>query len=361
MTALTLSLSSLAHNYAILGAQLRPTTRVIAVVKANAYGLGSIPLARKLVRLGVDYLAVAYASEGIELRKAGIQCRILVFYPQLENMPSLVEHCLEPALYSRESWVAFSNIIKQRNIPNYPIHIKFNTGLHRIGFAPTEKEWVMEELSRSPFTLQSVYSHLAATEETRPHTAMDSQWQQFSEIKAYFDNLSPPPFYHLLNTSGVFNYPEWQLDAVRVGIGLYGFANRESWNRQLQPIAQLTASITQVHTIEKGHSVGYNNGWIAPTQSRIATLPLGHADGISRQFGHGKGTVYINKQAAPIIGNICMDMLMVDVTKIDCATGDIAVFFNQKYAITDWAKAGNTITYEFLTGLGPRIPRYIEF
>lgn len=361
MTALSLSLPALVHNLSLLRTKLQSNTQLIGVVKANAYGLGSIPIAKKLVAEGVAYLAVAYAAEGMELRKAGIQCPIMVFYPQPAHFTAMLQHCLEPVLYNRYSWEAFDLCLQQQQIASYPVHLKFNTGLNRIGFSMEKIPWILTQLDQSRFELRSVYSHLAASEEAQPHQPTLQQFEQFQKIKSEFEARYPTVFYHLLNTSGVFNYPEWQFDAVRVGIGLYGFANQPQWDVQLEPLAKLTATIIQIHDLKKGETVGYNNSWTAPKPSRIATLPLGHADGIGRQFGNSKGKVRIHDRYAPIVGHVCMDLLMVDVTDLACKEGDTAVFYDKISPLQNWAEAGQTIPYELLTSLSPRIQRQIEY
>lgn len=361
MTALSLSLPALAHNLSVLRSRLNNSTQIIGVVKANAYGLGSIPIAKKLVEEGASYLAVAYTAEGIALRKAGLHCPIMVFYPQPDHFNALIQHCLEPVLYNRYSFEKFSQCLKQQQIPSYPIHLKFNTGLNRIGFTEGECSWLLNELPKTPFELRSVYSHLAASEEAVPHQPTQKQFEAFQKVKSQFENQYPTAFFHILNTSGVFNYPKYQLDAVRVGIGLYGFANQPQWDEQLKAVATLTAKIIQIHNLKKGETVGYNQAWTAPKPSRIATLPLGHADGIGRQFGHGKGQVRIQEKYAPIVGHVCMDMLMIDVSNIACEEGDTAVLFDNKSPLQNWAETGQTIPYEFLTGLSQRIPRLIVY
>ena len=360
MTALDLHLTHLAHNLSVIRAKLKEDTRIIGVVKANAYGQGVVPIAKKLVDEGVTYLAVAYVSEGIELRAAGIRCRIMVFYPQPENFSALLHHCLEPALYSPSVWTQFFKIVQQNHIPDYPVHVKFNTGLNRIGFAPEDVNWLLEQQQNTSLEIVSIYSHLAASEEPKPHSPTRLQWKQFEKIKAPLAAAYPKAWFHLLNTSGVFNYPEWQMDAVRVGIGLYGYANHPEWDCQLKSVAALRATIIQIHPLEKGDYVGYNHAWQATKKGLVACLPIGHADGIGRQFGHGKGSVWIHGQQAPIVGNVCMDMLMVDVTHIDCQPGDPVIFFNADHNLIEWAQTANTIPYELLTGLSNRIPRQIH-
>lgn len=358
MTELTIDFNHLTHNFRSIKKQLNKATKIIGVVKANAYGLGAVPIAKKLCDLGVDWLAVAYAQEGIALREAGIQHPILVFYPQYENLPLLVEHELEPAMYSREILSAFEKVVLEKKRTHYPIHLKCNTGLNRIGLSPQETIELGEELKNRPFKIQSVYSHLGASENEKPCVFTQQQIQLFVDLKEKMQSrFTSPTLFHLLNTSGVFNYPEYQFDAVRTGIGLYGFANQEDWNKALVPIAQLASSIVQIHHLNKGESVGYNLGWVAEKPSVIAVLPLGHADGIGRQYGHGKGKVVINKKIRPIVGNVCMDMVMVDVTGVDCKVNDTAIIFNAEHSASEFAKPANTISYELLTGLSVRIPR----
>ena len=358
MTQLTIDLNCLTHNYHVLRNQWSSQTKMIAVVKANAYGLGAVEIAKHLVKLGCDYLAVAYAQEGVELREAGIKTPIMVFYPLIENSALLIEHELEPALYSKAFIAAFLKQVKAKKLDHYPVHLKFNSGLNRIGLSEEELLEFIAALATLPFKLKSVYSHLAASENEQPCSFTQAQIEQFKQIKTKVEYSSEDhPFFHLLNSSGSFNYPEAQFDAIRTGIGLYGFANRTDWDKELKPIASLATSIVQIHTIQKGESVGYNQGWIAPKKSTIAVLPIGHADGIQRAFGKENGGVWIRDQWAPIIGNVCMDLMMVDVSEIDCSSNDHAIVFSQEHPANELAEKAGTISYELFTGLGKRIKR----
>ena len=360
MTQLQIDLEKLAHNYNSLREKTASTTKFIAVVKANAYGQGAIEIAQKLVSLGADWLAVAYTEEGIALRQAGIKCPIMIFYPQFENIDRLIDARLEPALYSTAFIDAFSMALLAKGITDYPVHLKCNTGLNRIGLSADDLTHFLAKKDIFPFKLQSVYSHLGASENQKPCAFTQKQVQRFLSLKALLEEaFSAPPLFHLVNTSGIFNYPEYHFDAVRCGIGLYGFANQADWDKTLQPIARLTTSIVQLHSVEKGESVGYNQGWVAPQKSQIAVLPIGHADGISRRFGKEVGGVWINGQQAPIIGNVCMDMIMVDVSKIDCALHQTAVVFDAEHTAHQLAQNAGTISYELLTALSPRIKRVI--
>lgn len=358
MTQLQIDLDKLAHNYHYLRNKIAATTKFIAVVKANAYGQGGPAIAEKLVSLGANWLAVAFVEEGIILRKAGIKCPILVFYPQFENMDRLIDHQLEPALYSSAFIKAFSKALNDRKKTNYPVHLKCNTGLNRIGLSAADLTCFLAEKDQFPFTVKSVYSHLGASENPKPCPFTQKQVQLFLKLKLAVEKAyTTPPLFHLVNTSGVFNYPEYHFDAIRCGIGLYGFANQQKWDKDLQPIARLSTSIVQLHTIEEGESVGYNQGWIAPQKSQIAVLPIGHADGISRRFGKGRGGVWINGQYAPIVGNVCMDMIMVDVSKINCLLQDNAIVFDMQHKANQLAENAGTISYELLTALSSRIKR----
>ncbi len=355
---LTINLGALAHNLNCLQSKLNKNTEFIAVVKANAYGMGSIRIAQELSRLGVSRFAIAYSYEGIVLRKAAVKEAIMVFYPQVSELEKIIEYQLEPVLYSLEIIDAFVNVLKQKNIAEYPVHIKYNSGLNRIGLSFSELISTLKSANISKLKILSVYSHLGASENPRPCNFTQKQIDAFDKIQSEVKLLSNPlPKFHLLNSSGIFNYPEYHLDAVRSGIALYGFANRPEWDAQLKPIASLNAPICQIHFVKKGESVGYNQGWVAPKDCRIGVIALGHADGIGRQYGNGVGKVKINNQEAPIIGNVCMDMLMIDLGSINCKTGTVVTFFDQDTTAAAFANLGNTISYEILTALSLRIER----
>lgn len=361
MNSLHLYLTHLDHNFSVIRNQLKTTTQIIGVVKANAYGSLAIPFTKRLVELGVDKLAVAYTEEGVFLRKNGIKTPIMVFYPQQHTIPDLIAANLEPCMYSKALLENIELILNKKEIKNYPVHIKYNTGLNRVGFPLDQVDFTIQKTKQSCFRLESVYSHLAATEDDRPSKVCDLQIERFNKIKVQHIAASEkPPKFHLLNSSGVFNYPEYQMDAVRCGIALHGYANKVEWDALLKPVAELESIISQIHQVEKGETVGYDNGWIAPQKVQIATLPLGHADGIGRHFGHQKGLVTINGQQAPIVGNICMDMLMVDVSGISCQAGDRVHFFDQTRTAVAFAEKAHTISYELLTDLGPRIKRQLH-
>ncbi len=358
-TTLEINLSALAHNYRYISSKLKNKTKFMAVIKAFAYGSDSVVLAKKLAALGADYFAVAYASEGVALRDGGIITPVLVLHPQTVNFDKIVNRCLEPGIYSPLMLQRFIAFAEAENLTNYPIHIKFNTGMNRIGFSPSEVSLIAEALAKTnAVTVKSIFSHLAASEDVKNRAFAEGQIEKFRNASdALIEKLNYTPLRHTLNTSGILNFPDVQFDMVRSGIGLYGFGNSEAENKNLQPVATLKTIVSQIHHIKKGESVGYNFGFVAQKETKTATLPLGHADGISRAYGKGKGFVTINGKKAPMIGNICMDMLMVDVTGIDCEEGDEVIVFGEQITAEDFSATINSISYEIITAISQRVKR----
>ena len=360
-TTLEINLNSLEHNFDFLKSKLNDKTLFLAVVKAFAYGSDAVVVAKYLQKMCVDYFAVAYIKEGVALRKAGIKTPILVLHPQEQNLDLAIEHCLEPSLYTLKILQTFERIALQRDQKNYPVHIKFNTGLNRLGFESNEMDLVLEQLSRtSTIKVKSVFSHLAASEDLNEKTFTLGQINLYKSLSsAFIEKIGYPVIRHLCNTSGVLNYPEAHFDMVRCGIGLYGYGNSENETKNFRPIATLKSVISQIHHVAKGKSVGYNRGYISPKNSKIATIPIGHADGIGRHFGHGAGIVLINHKKAAIVGNVCMDMVMVDVTNIECVEGDEVILFGADLSAETSTNAVNTISYELITGISQRVKREI--
>lgn len=360
-TTLEIDLKALEHNYRYLRSKVNEDVKLMAVVKAFGYGSDVTGIAKKLTELGADYFAVAYTSEGIALRKAGIEAPIMVLHPQSANFESLIENCLEPSLYSEFVLKAFIATAEKLNQKNYPVHIKFNTGLNRLGFTAEEAEKVAEYFSgTTAIRAASFFSHLAASEDWREREFTLQQIHTFQKIAMdLFEKLDYKPLLHICNTSGIINYPEAALDMVRTGIGLYGFGNDEQEDCNLKPIGTLKTIISQIHQLKKGESVGYNRAFIAQRPSKTATLPIGHADGINRQYGNGRAGVYIHNHYAPIIGNVCMDMIMIDITGIECEEGDEVIIFGGPQHATTFAEAGKTISYELITGISQRVKRVL--
>lgn len=360
-TVLEIDLKALEHNYQYLRSKLNPETKFLAVVKAFAYGSDAAAIAKKMENLGVDYFAVAYGTEGVALRDAGITKPILVLHPQPISFDILIARCLEPSMYSPNILKLFLEVAKKHGQKEYPVHLKFNTGLNRLGFRENDIDFIVEQLEdRNEIKVRSIFSHLAASEDLDETDFTQKQIDSFHKIAIELDEkLGYVPFRHLLNTSGIINYPMAQHDMVRSGIGLYGYGNEAKIDAQLKPIARLKTIISQIHKIEPGESVGYNRAYTSESCQRTATLPIGHADGIGRQYGNGKTYVMVQGKKAPIIGNVCMDMIMIDVTDIDCKEGDEVIVFGPELSAQKFAQKANTISYELLTGISQRVKRKI--
>lgn len=359
-TVLEIDLNALKHNFEYLKSKTQENTKILAVVKAFAYGSDANTIANYLQNLKVDYFAVAYTSEGVALRDAGITTPILVLHPQAVNFKTLIDRCLEPSLYNAKVLNEFIAVASENNQSDYPVHIKFNTGLNRLGFWEKDVDYIVSKLKETKSVIaKSVFSHLAASEDFTEKEFTLSQIQNFKTIsEALSKKLGYQPMLHICNTSGILNYPEAHFDMVRTGIGLYGFGNSKKEDKKLKPIATLKTVISQIHFIEKGETVGYNRAFKSTSSTKTATLPIGHADGIARIYGNGKGCVIINNKPASIIGNVCMDMLMIDVTNIDCKEGDeVIIFGNHPNSASDFAERAKTISYEIITAISSRVKR----
>jgi alanine racemase len=361
-TTLVIDLTALEHNYSFLKSKLAPETKFMAVVKAFAYGSDMIAIAKKLEALKVDYLAVAYVKEGVLLRDAGITTPILVLHPQPLHFKVLIDKCLEPSLYAPKVLREFLKVAKEQGQKDYPVHIKFNTGLNRLGFWENDVDDICAWLGKeNELKIKGVLSHLAASEDHNERAFTLQQITSFKKICSVLSKkLNYTPIRHLLNTSGILNYRDSQFEMVRSGIGLYGYGNQSEFDQQLRPVASLKTVISQRHKIEPGESVGYNRAYTSDGYRITATLPLGHADGIGRQYGGGKTHVWVQGKKAPIIGNVCMDMIMIDVTNINCQEGDEVILFGSNHSAETFAHSGNTISYEVLTAISQRVTRKIK-
>ena len=360
-TVLEIDLHALSHNYEYLRSKLKADVKMLAVVKAYGYGSESSVVAKKLEELGIDYLAVAYTSEGIALREAGVQTPILVLHPQIENFEKIIETGLEPSLYSFRVLKAFIKVAEAKKLKEYPVHIKFNTGLNRLGFKDVNEKDILKDLQNTnAIKVKSLFSHLVASEDINEKTFTLKQIETFEKnSKKMIEGLGYTPLLHQSNTSAIINYPQAQFDMVRTGIGLYGYGNIQEEDLKLKPVATLKTTISQIHEISVGETVGYNRAHTAAKKERTATLPLGHADGISRAYGNGRGYVMINGKKAPIIGNVCMDMIMVNVTKIDCKEGDEVIVFGKGASAVALAARIKSIPYELITAVSQRVERRI--
>ena len=353
--------NALKHNLEYFKQRLKADTKMLVVVKAFGYGCEATEIA-KFLENDVDYFAVAYTDEGIALRNAGIESPILVLHPQIQNLELIIEHQLEPNLYSFKIFETFLALANAKVLLNYPIHIKFNTGLNRLGFWHTDVPKIISELKKSNHTkVASLFSHLAASDDINEKEFTTNQINDFAFIaKQFFKYLKYKPLVHILNTSGIINYPEAQFDMVRLGIGLYGFGNDIQETKALKNVVSLKSIISQIHLIKPGESVGYNGAFTANKAMKTATIPIGHADGISRKLGNKNSAVIVNNQKANIIGNVCMDMIMIDVTDINCKEGDEVILFNSQEMINEMAANSKTISYEILTGISQRVKRLLK-
>ncbi|WP_031426922.1 alanine racemase [Flavimarina sp. Hel_I_48] len=360
-TVLEIDLAALAHNFNYLKSKVKPGVKMLAVTKAFGYGTDAVAVAQKLESLHVDYFAVAYAAEGVALRKGGITTPILVLHPQLETFEEIITHCLEPNIYSYRVLEAFIAIAEEKKLQDYPVHIKFNTGLNRLGFKPGNEDQLLKTLKKNEvIRVKSLFSHLVASEDLNEQEFTRNQISKFKSCASkMITGLGYAPILHQSNTSGIINFEEAQFDMVRTGIGLYGYGNDPGEDAHLKPVATLKSLISQIHEIEPGESVGYNRAHFAEKPERSATIPLGHADGISREYGNGKGYVTIKGKKAPILGNVCMDMVMVDVTQIACEEGDEVIIFGKGAPLPELAKKVGSISYELLTAISQRVKRKI--
>ena len=358
-TVLEINLDAISHNLNFYKSKLKPTTKVMVMVKAFGYGNGSYEIAKLLAHHQVSYLGVAFADEGVELRKAGIKIPIVVMNPENSAFSTMIAYNLEPEIYNIEELNTFLQIAENQNLYNYPIHLKLNTGMNRLGFVEKDFDVLINLLKQTNVVeVASIFSHLATSDMPEERDFTLQQIQLFQKWATYIKSeLNINPVLHILNTSGIYNFGEYQMDMVRVGIGLYGVGNDTNEDAQLQNVATLKTVVLQINDVEKDATVGYGRRFKAEKKSKIATIAIGYADGIRRSYGNGKGYVLVNNQKAFIAGTICMDMLMIDVTNIDVKIGDEVIVFGNDLRITEIAKIWETIPYEVMTAISQRVKR----
>lgn len=358
-TILEINLNSISHNLNFFKSKLANDVKIMVMVKAFGYGNGGLEIAKLLEHHKVDYLGVAFADEGISLKKGGIKLPIMVLNPESTSFSSIIQHQLEPEIYSLKGLNAFLKIAREKNLEHFPIHIKLDTGMHRLGFEEnTIDELIAALKGNSRVRIQSILSHMATSDDMNHYEFAISQIRLFEKLSLKLMNeLGINPIRHILNTSGISNFPNAQYNMVRLGIGLYGVSNDPSEQKYLENVGTLKSIISQVRTIPAGDSVGYGRRFMAKKETKIATIPIGYADGISRLWGNQAGYVMIKNQKAFITGSICMDMLMVDVSEIDCKEGDSVIIFGESPTVTEIADALKTIPYEILTSISQRVKR----
>jgi alanine racemase len=358
-TVLEINLNAISHNLNFYKSKLKSETKMMVMVKAFGYGNGGFEIAKLLEHHKVDYLGVAFADEGISLKNAGIRLPIMVLNPESTSFESIIQHRLEPEIYSLKGLKAFLKIVGEKKIHHFPIHIKLDTGMHRLGFEEEHLDELIFILkTNKSVTVKSILSHMATSDDLKHRDFALSQIDLFEKLSSkIIRELQINPIRHILNTSGISNFPQAQYNMVRLGIGLYGVSNDADEQKFLENVGTLKSIISQIRTIDAGESVGYGRRFIATKTTKIATIPIGYADGISRHWGNGVGYITVNNQKATIVGSVCMDMLMVDVSDITCSEGDSVVIFGENPTVIYMAEKLETIPYEILTSISQRVKR----
>jgi len=358
-TVLEINLNAIGHNLNFFKSKLKPKTKMMVMVKAFSYGNGGFEIANLLEHHKVDYLGVAFADEGISLKNAGISVPIMVLNPETTSFTAIIQHNLEPEIYSIKGLKAFLKIAEQKKLKDFPIHIKIDTGMHRLGFEEENLEDLIQILKgNETVQIKSILSHMATSDDLKHDAFAKEQIALFEKLSSkLITELNIKPIRHILNTSGITNYSYAQYDMVRLGIGLYGISNDPEEQKELETVGTLKSVISQIRSIDAGESVGYGRRFMATETTKIATIPIGYADGISRAWGHGVGHVLINGKPAKIVGSVCMDMLMVNINGIECKEGNTVIIFGENPSVNFMAKQLNTIPYEILTSISQRVKR----
>ena len=358
---LELNLPACLDNYRYFRSKLERSTKMLVLVKANAYGHGAVEFALMMQNAGADYLAVALPVEGMELRQSGISLPILVLTAGTDFFEEIIDNRLEPGIPNLYTLKALVSVLMRKGIEDFPIHIKLDTGMHRLGFMTDEIPELVEYLEHCPYVkVKSVYSHLCVAEDPSMDSFTFGQAMLFKHNASIIeDALGYPVMFHLLNSAGIERFPEFQYDMVRLGVGIYGISALPGVH--LKPVASLKVKVLQIKELKPGDgAIGYGqHGVIAPTGTRIATIPVGYADGIDRRLGCGHASFNLNRHRVPTIGNICMDMCMVDVTGVDCKVGDTVTIFGDDPTVTELAGILDTIPYEIMASVPRRIERVI--
>jgi alanine racemase len=357
-TVLEIDLNALIDNLNLFRSLILPETRIMVMVKAFSYGSGMAEIARILQFHKVDYLAVAVADEGVELRQAGIDLPILVMNPEEHSFENMIEFRLEPNIYSEEIFESFRKVLQQNAVVRYPVHLKLDTGMHRLGFDSEDKieRLIAKIIGQEQMVVRSVFSHLAGADEAMHDEFTNGQVQKFLKLSSMIaEKLPYKVFRHILNSAGIERFPQFQFEMVRLGIGLYGVSANN--NGQIRSISRLKTSVSQISKIPAGQTVGYSRKGLIERDSEIAVLPIGYADGYDRRLSNGVGKVYVKGKIAPVIGNICMDMCMIDITGLQVSVGDEVELMGEHILVSNIAESIGTIPYEILTGISQRVKR----
>ena len=358
---LEINLEGCLENYRYFRSRLNDSTKLLVLVKANAYGHGAVEFASLMEDAGADYFAVAYPVEGVELRQAGIHLPVMVLTAGTDSFEQIINYGLEPGIPNLYSLKVLCRILEKRGMKDFPVHIKLDTGMHRLGFMTDELPELLDFLNGCDLVkVKSVYSHLAAADDPACDTFTLGQIRLFKEnADRLSESVGYRPLYHILNSAGIERFPQYQFDMVRLGIGIYGVSALPE--TKLAHVASFKCKVLQVKnlTSEDG-TIGYGrHGKIAPEGTVVATIPVGYADGIDRHLSCGKVCFTVNGHKVPTIGNICMDMCMLDVTGVDVKVGDTVTVFGEDPTISELAEILGTIPYEILTSVPRRIERII--
>jgi alanine racemase len=357
-TVLEINLSSLIKNLNYYRSLLAPKTKFLVMIKAAGYGTGLIESAKILEQNHIDYIGVAYTDEGAELRENGIKSPILVMNVEQKSMDNLIENRLTPSIYDLGQLDEFTKKLILMGIKNYPIHIKLNTGMNRMGFDSVDiKKLCSFLISQPEIKVEGIFSHLAASDQKKGKKLTEKQFDLFNSMSLEIESLlGIKTIKHILNTAGIENYPNQSLQMVRLGIGLYGVSK----SKKLSNVASLVSRISKIRTVNKGDYIGYGVNNQSEKKLKVAIVPIGYADGFSRSLGNGKGRVFINNAIYPTIGNICMDMLFIDITNSNLNINDRVEIFGNNYSIFNMADAANTIPYEIISSISNRVVRVYQ-
>lgn len=356
-TVLDVNLDHLVHNFKFYKSLIQDQTRIMVMVKAFSYGSGMYEIARALEIHQADYLAVAYTDEGVALRKAGIRMPVMVMNAEPGQSKQLVNYNLEPVLYGFRQMNGFIRAFRKEGLTHYPVHLKLDTGMHRLGFLPRDADLLADIISAEEVIyVRSVFSHLAAADDPTEDDFTRAQCKTFRHMYRMIRRaLSYDPVCHILNTSGIERFPEEQMDMVRLGLGLYGISNNHA--ESLKPVSTLKSVISQIKNVKAGETIGYNRMEKAEVDMQVAIVPVGYADGLPPALGNRKGSVYIAGTKVPVVGKVCMDMLMADVTNLKVREGDTVEIFGPNITVTELSKTAGTIPYDIIAGISARVKR----
>ena len=357
-TVLEINLNHVENNFTFYKNLISKNTKILAMIKAAGYGAGLIEIGKKLEFCNVDFLGVAYVDEGVELRKNGIAKPILVMNPSVGSFNTLINHHLTPAIHDLNQLNSFTGKLIDLNINAYPVHLKLNSGMNRLGFSEDEIDSLITFLQSQPeIKVEGIFSHLFASDNKEGESQTLGQIQNFKlSCEKIEGSLRINTIKHILNTAGIERYADYQFNMVRLGIGLYGISS----NYDLKPIATLTSTVSKIREIESEEFIGYGLTNVTKKKTKIAIIPLGYADGFARALGNGKGSMMIKNKLIPTIGNVCMDMTFLDVTNLNINEGDRVEVFGPNRKIEDLAKEAYTIPYEILSCISQRVVRVYE-